>query len=58
MYKLYEFTALIDTGASFIIMLLSVVNHLGWVLLMDKPIEVRFTNGECLLSIGQSAGLV
>ena len=58
MHKSYECTALIDTGASFNFMSLLVVNHLGWALSMAEPVKVRFANGECLRSIGQSAGLV
>ena len=57
-HKSYKCTALIDTGASFNFMSLSVVNRLGWALSMAEPIKVRFSNGERLCSIGQSAGLV
>ena len=57
-HKSYECTALIDTGASFNSMSLLVVIRLGWALSTAEPVEVRFANGECLCSIGQSAGLV
>ena len=52
MHKSYECTALIDTGASFNFMSLSVVNRLRWALLMAEPVEVRFANGELLHSLG------
>ena len=52
MHKSYKCTTLIDTGASFNFMSLSVVNRLGWALSMAKPVKVRFANGECLRLIG------
>ena len=58
MHKSNECTALIDTGASFNFMLLSVVNHLGWAFSIAEPVKVRFANEEHLHSIGWTAGLV
>ena len=45
-YKLFEYTALIDSGASFNSILQQVVNWMGWTVLTTELVKARFANGE------------